>query len=504
MRTAVVFAGSLGCAPGAVQPGPGRDTGGDRIHLSPQQSCDAPRATASWTDASAANDLTAPPTRDDAGGLVVADFDGDGWLDLFTLTADRGGPLWHGGPDGLTRSTEPLRASASAPSLADLDGDGAWEVLLAGREPQVFDPRTGAATPLDAPELDPLAFWRELRAFDADGDGDTDLFAARSRSPEDPTATLTDALLIQDETGRLRIDPDALPAASTARMSFDVVRFDANGDAEPDLYLVHDMGQEHGENTLLQRSGDRFIDVAADHQLDLRMDGMGGHAADIDGDGRLDLLLADTGRSRLLVQRPDGSFADATAAWGADPVTDPRHMLWGAIVADLDHDGWRDLLMLQGPFLDPHDSSPDPQPFTLMRQTDDGLTDASAWLPGERLGSWRAVVADDLNQDGVLDIVMTRSDAPPRLTLSEGCTAAGWLAVVAPDGSRVTVEAGGRAQVALVSVDSGFGANRRPVAWFGLGASQQVDAVTVTLPWTAEERRIEGPFGARRTLTVTH
>lgn len=502
MRAAPLLAGLLGCAPDAEPVGPSHDTGGDGIHLSPAQPCDAPRASAAWSDASAANGLTGPPTADDTAGLVVADLDGDGWLDLFTLTTDRGGPLWRGGPDGLTRSTEPLRGGASAPSLADLDGDGAWEVILAGREPSVFDPRTGAAAPLDAPDLDPLAYWRELRAFDADGDGDTDLYAARARSPEDPTSTLTDVLLIQDEAGRLRVDPDALPAASTARMSFDVVRFDANGDAEPDLYLVHDMGQEHGANTLLQRSGGAFIDVAADHQLDLVMDGMGGHAADIDGDGRLDLLLADTGRSRLLLQRPDRSFVDATAAWGADPVTDPRHMLWGAVGADLDHDGWRDLVLLQGPFLDPHDSSPDPQPYTLMRQTADGLTDATAWLPGERLGSWRAVVADDLNQDGVLDVVMTRADAPPRLYLSEGCTAAGWLAVVAPDGSRVTVEAGGREQVAQVSTDSGFGAHRRPVAWFGLGDAQQVDAVTVTLPWTGEARRIDGPFDARRTVTA--
>lgn len=130
------------------------------------------------------------------------------------------------------------------------------------------------------------------------------------------------------------------------------------------------------------------------------------------------------------------------------------------------------------------------------------MEDVSAWLPGERAGTWRAAVADDLNGDGVLDVLLTRATAAPRLYLSQGCTAAAWLAVHAPDGSRVVVEAGGRQQVALVSLDSGFGANRRPVAWFGLGDAEAVDAVTVTLPWTGEARRVAGPLAPRRHLVV--
>lgn len=328
------------------------------VTLGPVQACAAPAAAPAWVESAEAWGLTAPPTREETAGVVVADLDDDGWLDVARLADGRVGPLSWGGPDGFTPGGAPLRFDAGPPSLADLDGDGRFEVLFAGPSPHVYDPRADAAAPLELVGAPPGALWRELRALDADGDGDTDLYAARTEDPRDPGSGLADALVLQ-EGGALVVAPDALPPGPTGRMSFDVVRTDLDGDAVPELLLVHDMGAEHGGNALVRPGPDGWTDAAADFGLDHVMDGMGGHLSDLDGDGALDLLLTDTGRTWVLLDR-GGSFVDVTAAWGADPVADPLHMGWGAIGFDADHDGQRELLVLQGPFLEPGEGSAEP------------------------------------------------------------------------------------------------------------------------------------------------
>ena len=113
-----------------------------------------------------------------------------------------------------------------------------------------------------------------------------------------------------------------------------------------------------------------------------------------------------------------------------------------------------------------------------------------------------ALHVTDLNGDGVLDLLLTRAGEPPALYLSQGCTAAGWLAVEAPIGSRVQVEAGGVVQTAWVVSDPGFAAAKTPEVWFGLGDTQGVERLVVTLPW--DQGTIEAAdFDARRRIVVT-
>ena len=78
---------------------------------------------------------------------------------------------------------------------------------------------------------------------------------------------------------------------------------------------------------------------------------------------------------------------------------------------------------------------------------------------------------------------------------------AGWLAVRAPIGSRVVVEADGRVQTGWVSQESSYGAGKPPLAWFGLGSNSTVDAVLIDTPGGASVA-ISGPLPARRTITL--
>ena len=134
-----------------------------------------------------------------------------------------------------------------------------------------------------------------------------------------------------------------------------------------------------------------------------------------------------------------------------------------------------------------------------QESADDFEDETDAWLAAGP-GHWRGVVPVDLNGDGVLDVVATRWGAAPAIFLSEGCTAAGWLAVAAPVGSVVELEVAGTLRRAWVTADTGYGAAREPHVWFGLGPERAVDALRVRLPHgtTVEE----GPLAARRWVRV--
>ena len=115
-----------------------------------------------------------------------------------------------------------------------------------------------------------------------------------------------------------------------------------------------------------------------------------------------------------------------------------------------------------------------------------GTDRRSLHLPGAdlglaRTGSWRSVVAYHHNQDGVLDFVVT-SVRRPQLYVSDGCVTGAWLTVVAPVGSWIEVDAGGRTWVDEVRTRSSYGGAGSPEVHFGLGAVDVVDAIRVRPP----------------------
>ncbi len=86
----------------------------------------------------------------------------------------------------------------------------------------------------------------------------------------------------------------------------------------------------------------RFVDVTAASGIDETGYGMGVATGDLDGDGWVDLFVANLGADRLFVNRGDGSFADRTAESGA---SDDRWSVAGSF-ADYDGDGLLDLYVV--------------------------------------------------------------------------------------------------------------------------------------------------------------
>ena len=131
---------------------------------------------------------------------------------------------------------------------------------------------------------------------------------------------------------------------------FSVTTLDYNEDGWPDIYIACD-----STPSILYRNNHdgTFTDVAADSGVAYNEDGreqagMGSTSADYDGDGHLDIFKTNFSddTSTLYRSNGDGTFTDETHVVGLATNTDA--LGWGVMFADVDNDGWPDLLVVNG------------------------------------------------------------------------------------------------------------------------------------------------------------
>lgn len=488
----------------------------DGLVLGPVQSCTAPQAAPAWREAGDTWIAPEPEDPDEAAGsgtsVAVVDLDDNGWLDMLVAYGDDELGAVLGLQDSSGWDWQPLEGLGGEPvegvgvGLADLDGDGWTDLTLAGEDPVLLRNLGGTLEAHAVPEPI-LGLARELLPVDLDGDGHLELVIGMS-DPE-PDRSVDRILWAEgDPFAGEGYQTERLQGPGAAGENWDIIAYDADQDGILDLYTTNDKGNSRGPNALYLGPG--FEDEAQDLGADLRLDGMGSSVGDIDGDGRADLYVAAVGRDAVLLGQADGSFVEGGAALGAtpDPRTDDEArvgMPWGTALWDADNDGWTDILVAEGDFgaddLERLERPALAQHLRLLHQDVPGDFEdrTGEWL-ATGPGHWRAIVAADLNDDGVQDVVATRQGRAPTVFLSEGCTEAGWLGVHAPVGAVVTVEVGGRLLRSWVVADTGFGAARSPQAWLGLGSEDTVDDVVIEVPDGRALRT--GPLRARRWLTV--
>lgn len=244
----------------------------------------------------------------------------------------------------------PRRLSTLGPGLAaaDVDGDGRDELYLSGAKGMPC--RLLAAN--DAGEFvlrELFAVWDEDQEseslgamfFDADSDGDLDVYVASGgvESPADD-ALHRDRLYLNDGTGHYaRAAEGTLPDVRDSSSAVAAADFDRDGDV--DLFVggrcVPGAYPTTPGSRLLANEGGKFID-ATDKAPGLQTAGMATGAvwSDANDDGWIDLLITyDWGPVRLFLNR-QGTLEDATKAAGlAD-----RTGWWNGIAGrDLDNDG---------------------------------------------------------------------------------------------------------------------------------------------------------------------
>lgn len=220
-----------------------------------------------------------------------------------------------------------------------------------------------------------------------------------------------------------------------------VALFDFDGDGALDLYCVQSgavqpMGQGPERNRLYKGDGaGGFVDVTEGSGVDDPGYGHGVATGDYDGDGDLDLFVANVGANKLFRNDGGGAFTDVTDragvagdAWSA-----------GAVFADYDLDGDYDLFVVNNlnwaPTIERECRSSrgeldycaplnykSPSADTLYRNEGDGtFTDVSeeVGLLGFTGPGW-GVAAADFNGDGYPDFYVTNDGYPNAMWYSDG------------------------------------------------------------------------------------
>jgi imidazolonepropionase-like amidohydrolase len=276
---------------------------------------------------------------------AFADYDQDGDVDLYVG--------FNGAPNRLYRNDRGLftdvgssagiadaRATRSA-AWADYDRDGDPDLMLGfapGRESvlKLYRNDNGRFTDVTAAaglSRDSAAV-RQFSWIDIDSDNDLDVFVALRDRPN---------AMYRNDGGRFT-DIAASVGLADPRRSVGALWFDYEEDGDLDLYVANQDGDRNG---LFRNVGGRFTDVADSAGV-----AWGGRppddptngtvrpcAADVDGDGHLDLFAANYGRNGLFLYRGQGRFEDVSKAWGID--AGARYD--ACAFSDFDHDGRIDL-----------------------------------------------------------------------------------------------------------------------------------------------------------------
>ncbi|MDP6539515.1 MAG: CRTAC1 family protein [Planctomycetota bacterium] len=209
-----------------------------------------------------------------------------------------------------------------------------------------------------------------------------------------------------------------------------VAILDADGDGRLDVLLVNPRG-DHG--LFLGRDGG-FADASAPAGLDQSLEGtaMGVACGDVDNDGDVDLYLTRHGPDRLLRNRGDGTFEDATEAFGVAVGG------WSASAAfaDYDGDGFLDLFVTQyvafdaerecrgwsgrRDFCGPKEFPPLAD-VLLHNEGGAGFRDVSveAGISGVACAGL-GVVWEDVDRDGLVDLYVANDAYPNQCWRNEG------------------------------------------------------------------------------------
>lgn len=298
----------------------------------------------------------------------------------------------------------------------DLDGDGRFELFVGGGEGQpdaLLAYRDGRLVDvIEGTGLSSTAASHGALAIDLDGDDDVDLVVCRSDGVtiyrREPVGFVAHPL------------PVALPESSVA-LAVSASDVDADGDA--DLYLsvfvdfphftpaTFNVPSHAKANRLLRNDGGlRFTDVT-DEVTASKQNTFTSAFADLDGDGRQDLVIAqNTGQVEILRNR-GGAFERVPL--------DSGYGFWmGVAVGDADADGDDDLLFTNvgdafPGFLARGDLRPDQrlaEGWLLLRN--EGafrFHDATREAGLEGLGFAWGVVFEDVNLDGRLDLLAAQN-----------------------------------------------------------------------------------------------
>ena len=496
-----------------------------------------------------------------SGGLFF-DFDNDGWIDIFLvdggskadpqvartarhrLFRNRG----NGSFDDVTAASGiQHRAYGMGACAGDYDNDGLTDLYVTNDGPNVLYRNTGNGAFADVTAAARVGspLWSTSCAFtDLDRDGRLDLFVTNYVETGDErkrfcgnTRTKLRAychplnflpspnVLYRNAGDGTFTDVSARAGIAPHRGNgLGVAVADYDDDLWPDVFVANDgrpnfLFHNDGQGRFTERALVAGVSVAADGKARA---GMGTAFGDVDGNGRLDLMVTNHETEMHRLFRNDGAegFVDVSVASGVGPAT-LQYVGFGVVLADFDNDLDLDLAIVNGNVIDNiamfRSGARHAQKRLLLENTGAGRFRSVGSLSGpgfagEAVG--RTVVAGDIDNDGDLDLLVTNNGGPAELLRNEGGSRSNALLLrlvggatglatgaeraerIGTDspstalrasnrdafGARVRLTSGARTQVREVTSGSSYLGQNDPRVHFGIGAATSVDRLEIRWP----------------------
>jgi hypothetical protein len=480
-------------------------------------------------------------------GVALLDFDGDGRLDLYFAstrelpldapTKARGNRLFKNRGDGTfadvtDRAGVGFRGFNHGVTVGDFDNNGFPDLYLANLGGNVLYLNRGDGTFRDASRGSgaECGLWCSGAApLDYDRDGDLDLYVtcygqyhpgggSDCGDPSKGIRTYCSPKSITPERHfllRNRGDAtfeDVTKAAGILRKDgrgLGVVAADVNRDGLIDLYVANDISPHF---LFLNKGDGSFEDISESSGASASgrgqyQAGMGVDAEDVDGDGLPELFVTHFREDyNTLYKNIDGRLFQDVSSWAGIIKDSSPNVGWGCALADLDNDGWPDMLVVNGHVDDNLDllglNVPQAEPTVLWRNRGNGkfrrVVDAGPYFGSTHVA--RGAAFGDLDDDGDLDVVVSQMDDHPAILMNESAPAS-WIRLELLTGrpgrpaigAMVEVRAeGGRTIHRQLKGGGSYLSSNDPRLLVGLGKAERVERVDIRWP-NGERSSLDGP-----------
>jgi hypothetical protein len=417
-------------------------------------------------------------------GVAVGDYDNDGWSDLF-VTAYGRSTLYHNNGDGsFTDVTE--KAGLVFPNWAtsavwfDYNNDGLLDLFVCSFVQ--YNPASGISC------------------------GDNKLKRKYYCIPRvfKPSASL---LFHNNGDGTFREVGKGTDIEKALGKALGVVAADINNDGLMDLFVANDTVQNF---LFVNRGNGKWEEKALAAEVGFSdngqaRSGMGVDAADVDGDGMVDLFVANVDQEMFSLYKNSGKEAFVDVAHRHDIAKSTRLLSgWGLKFFDFDNDGLLDLVLANGhpdDMIDTYSAQVKyKEPMVLFHNDGKRLSDvtAAAGPVFKKDFPARGLAVGDFDNDGLPDLLLGNNGAAPVLMRNNtGGQGNHWLGVRLVGkttnrdaiGARITWSAGGVTRSRLKNNGGSYLSSHDPREVLGIGKATKIEWVEVK--WPAPSKRVD-------------
>jgi len=495
------------------------------------------------------------------GGVALLDYDNDGYLDIFFTNGARipslmkdgssfSNRLYRNNHDG-TFTDVTVRAGLGGAgysmgvAAADYDNDGWTDLYVTGVNQNILYHNNGDGTFTDVTERTGMTgvsggkkLWSVSAAWiDYDNDGLLDLFVVNylDWTPENshvcgppgrrlscpPSLYKGEADILYHNNGDGTFTDVSAATGITGQIGkgMGVAIADYDGDGWTDIFVAND----NERNFLFRnRSGKGFDEVGVESSVAYTEDGvpvssMGVDFRDWANDGRPGLFVTALGGETFPLYRNDGNGLFTAATYPADiGFTSFRMSGWGAGIYDFDNDGAKDLFSANSHVSE--NANLDSQQHyrqanAVFRNLGNGTfrdVSAEAGAAMRQRAAHRGCAFGDLNNDGKIDVVVSVIGGPPELLYNISTNNNHWITIQAIGvksnrdgiGTRIKITGeSGQVQYNHVTTAGSYASSSDKRVHFGLGSDTRIKEIE--LRWPGGKIQVLRDVKADQILKVT-